>query len=204
MITRESMRDLALSVLPHSKRQATNLRALLIALADMLWEELGEPVAEYEHWPNPNKMTGRRLDDLGACMGLRRPQISLSDDDFFAFHGQTGETFSQAPFWSVESSVQNRRPMSDENYRPFLLWRLGTLGGAPTHGELRRGPFNVADGYYGFDGGGISASGNTITVTSGTVEGTTETLWNFLRSSQESLSRAMLPRVAGKTYSFTT
>ena len=199
-LTQESLRNKGLSVIPHQFQNATALRALMTALADMLWEELGEPLMEYERWPNPDEMTGRRLDDLGACLGLPRPLISTGT--YFAFEGQTGETFAQAPFWEATSALQNSIPISDERYRPFLKWRQATLGGAPTYGELRRGAFNTADGFYGFDNGSVTVSGGTITVSAGTVEGTQEILWDFLKSSQESLSRAMLPRVAGKAYTF--
>ena len=199
-ITQEGFRERALSALPHSKQNAGNLRTLLTALADVLWEELGQPIAEYEHWPNPDKMTGRRLDDLGSCLGLPRPYIATGD--YFAFHGAPGSTFSQAPFFSEVAGLQNRLPISDENYRPFLKWRFANNGGAPTYGEMRRGAFNLTEGFFGFDGGSISVTGNVITVSAGTIEGVQELLWNYLEGSQESLSRAMLPRVAGREYVF--
>ena len=199
MITRESFRETALGVLPHQYQGAPNARAFLIALADMLWESLGEPIAEFEHWPNPLRMTGYRLDALGSVIGLKRPLVNTGD--YFAFQGQVGKTFSQAPFWTLESSVENRRPMTDQHYRPFLLWRWATLGGSPTYGELRRGPFNVSDGYYGLERGRIEVSGNTITI-SARESDIAAVLWDFLRSTQESLSRAMLPRLATKEYVF--
>ena len=172
---------------------------MLTAFADLLWEELGKPIAEYRNWPNPDKLTGKRLDDLGACIGLPRPFASTGT--YFAFEGQTGETFSQAPFWTPAAAAQNRIAISDAAYRPFLKWALGSQ--IPTYGGLRRGAFNTEDGFYGLDSGGITVSGNTITVTSGTVDGIEKTLWDFLKSSQEELSRAMMPRVAGRAYTFT-
>ena len=199
-ITQDSLRETALDVLPHQWLHSTALRAVITDMADMVWEELGEPLMEYENWPNPEKMTGQRLDHLGNCIGISRPFTTTGT--YFAFEGAPGETFTQAPFFSAESALQNRNPISDANYRPFLRWRLANLGGSPTYGDLQESVFNTADGFYGFENGSISVSGSTITISSGTVTGVSATLWDFLSGSQEALSRAMLPRVAGKTYSF--
>lgn len=202
-ITQESLRETALGVLPHQWLNATALRAVITDMADMVWEEMGELLMEYEHWPNPDLMTGNRLDNLGACLGLGRPFVSTGE--YFGFDGTDtagGETFSQAPFFSATAGLQNRLPMSDEQYRPFLKWRLYSIGGAPTYGELRKGPFNTEDGFYGFENGSISVSGNTVTVSAGTVEGISSTLWTFLSGAQDELSRVIFPRVAGRNYTF--
>ena len=201
-LTQKELTDIGLNALPFELRDATNLRALLTEFSDIAWEEMGQHLAELDGWPDPDKLSGWALSLLGSNLGISRPFVII--DQFFSFAGETGATFDGRPFWTSESAFESRQSITDQQYRPFLKWRMQTIGGSPTIAEMRRGAFNLTDGYFGLANGSISVSGQTITVSSGTVSGITKLLWDFLSDDDNNVSDRLLPRIATFDYEFET
>lgn len=199
MMDREELHALALSALPSQYRDASVFRAVLLAIVDVIWDQIGAPLNALDGWPDPDQLEGPALDLLGHCLGLERPYEGSGE--YFGFKGTEadgGKTFGQGPFYTPLSGLDNVVFAGDPTYRILLKWRARALGGAPTYGELQ----GILGSVTGFDGVTVTTDAGGVRIASGVVEGTDANVWAVLGSSRDLTSRLIFPRVAGVDYQF--
>lgn len=206
-ISRERLQALALSAVPsqYNVNDAPVFHAVLRAIVDVLWEEIGKPIADVKDWPSPGSLSGGALDWLGLCLGINRPHESTSE--FFGFDGteaDVGKPFDQAPFFTSSRAILETSPIGDLRYRALVRWRSFVIGGSPSYGEMRNGIASAEDGYIGFEGLTITRSGDReVTVSAGSnVTNIQRGIWLLISGLRRELSRSIFPQTAGVEYTF--
>ncbi len=111
---------------------STRLQSLVREIIGVVDARIADPLRIIERAMNPDESEGVLLDWLGQRIGYDRPFVASGDARYLGFEGtrsQGGRPFNQAPYWTLESGIEQVEPVGDTTYRILLKGRARRLRG---------------------------------------------------------------------------